>query len=90
MTASTPQTTTITARVPREMREELDALARSTGRNRNILVEEALRRFIDVQRWQIADIEQAIGEADAGDFASDEEMDALWTKYHAQPAEHVR
>jgi predicted transcriptional regulator len=71
------------------MRAELDALAKSTGRNRNALVEEAIRRFIDVQRWQIADIEQAIQEADAGDFASDEEMNALWAKYHADPAQHT-
>jgi predicted transcriptional regulator len=71
------------------MRAELDALAKSTGRNRNTLVEEAIRRFIDVQRWQITDIEQAIQEADAGDFASDEEMDTLWVKYHADPAKHT-
>jgi len=78
------QTVTVGARVPREMRDELDRLVKSTGRNRNALVEEALRRFIEAGKWQLADIEAGLREADAGDFASDEEMQALWSKYPGQ------
>ena len=76
-------TVTVGARVPRDVRDELDKLVKSTGRNRNALVEEALRRFIDVERWQLADIEAGLHEADAGDFATDEEMEAMQTKYRA-------
>ncbi len=74
---------TVGARVPRDVRDELDKLVKSTGRNRNALVEEALRRFIDVERWQLADIEAGLHEADAGDFATDEEMEAMRAKYRA-------
>jgi RHH-type rel operon transcriptional repressor/antitoxin RelB len=76
-------TVTVGARVPRDVRDELDKLVKSTGRNRNALVEEALRRFIDVERWQLADIEAGLHEADAGDFATDEEMEAMRAKYRA-------
>ncbi len=76
-------TVTVGARVPRDVRDELDKLVKSTGRNRNALVEEALRRFIDAERWQLADIEAGLHEADAGDFATDEEMEAMRAKYRA-------
>jgi RHH-type rel operon transcriptional repressor/antitoxin RelB len=81
MATATDETTTITARIPKTLREELEALARSTGRNKNTLVADALRRFVDLQRWQIAQIEEGIRAADAGEFATDDEMNALWAKY---------
>jgi len=73
-------TTTITARVPRKVRQDLEALARATGRNRNTLVHDALTRFIETQRWQIATVEDRLRQADTGDFASDEEMEELWAE----------
>jgi len=63
------------------VRADLEALARSTGRNRNTLVHEAITRFIDTQRWQIAMIEDRLRQADAGDFATDAEMDELWAEF---------
>jgi predicted transcriptional regulator len=66
------------------MKAELGALAKVTRRNRNTLAVEALRRFIEVERWQLADIEAGLREADAGDFVTTEEMDALWSKYQGQ------
>lgn len=85
MTAVAESTITMTTRLPQGMKDELDALAKSTGRNRNALVQEALRRFIELQRWQIAEIEAGIREADAGIFASDEEMDEMWAEFGLEP-----
>ena len=85
MAVPSDATTHLTARVPQSVKADLDALARSTGRNRNELVGEALRRFIDQQRWQIARIEEGIRQADAGDFVPDEEMDALWAEFGLEP-----
>lgn len=87
MAISAESTMTMTTRIPQTMKAELDALVRSTGRNRNTLVQEALRRFIDLQRWQIAEIEAGIREADAGIFVSDEEMDAMWAEFGLEPTE---
>ena len=79
----------LTARVSSSIKAELDALARATGRNRNELVGEALRRFIDQQRWQIARIEEGIRQADAGELVPDEEMDALWAEFGLTPQAHA-
>lgn len=80
---ATDQTATVTARIPMQLRGALDALTKSTGRNKNALIEEAIRRFVEVEQWQLGDIEEGLREADTGDFATDEEMEALRAKYRA-------
>lgn len=84
---ATDQTATVMARIPVQLRLALDRLTKSTGRNKNALIEEAIRRFVDVEQWQLADIEAGLREADAGDFATDEEMEALRAKYRTDGAQ---
>lgn len=74
-------TTTLTLRVPTEMKERLDKLAEATHRSKSWLAGEALRQYIDLESWQIGEIRQALAEADANDFASDAELDAVVRKY---------
>ena len=50
-----------------DLMAELDKLVEATGRSRAELAEEALAEYLDVQRWQIEGIAQAIHEADAGE-----------------------
>ncbi len=59
---------------------ELDKLAAATGRSRAELTEEALAAYLDVQRWQIAGIEQAIREADAGEPGVAHEEVVAWVR----------
>ena len=40
-----------------------------------------MREFIEREAWQIAAIQKALEEADAGDFASEEEIAALDAKW---------
>jgi len=40
-----------------------------------------IRDYIDRETWQSAEIQQAIREADAGDFASDDEVNAISAKW---------
>ncbi len=87
MTAAAEPTTTITVRLPVDTRRDLEALAKSTGRTRTMLAAEAIARFVDHQRWQIAQIEEGIRAVAAGDIATDEEMNELWTKYGLEPDE---
>ncbi len=75
------ETTTLTLRVPIEMKERLDKLADATNRSKSYLASEALRQYIDLEAWQIGEIQQALKEADANDFASDAEIDAVVKKY---------
>ena len=45
------------------------------------LAAEAIREFVENNEWQIHEIKAAIKEANAGDFASDEELAALAKKF---------
>jgi predicted transcriptional regulator len=81
MATTAVPTTTMTIRLPREMRARFDALAKATGRNRNVLAQEAIRRFIEAEEWQIAEIQAGLREAEAGTFASEEEMEELWAEF---------
>jgi predicted transcriptional regulator len=75
------ENTTLTLRVPTEMKERLDKLAAATHRSKSWLAGEALRQYIDLESWQIGEIRQALAEADANDFASDAELDAVVRKH---------
>ncbi|MFD2447869.1 CopG family ribbon-helix-helix protein [Vogesella fluminis] len=68
-------------RLPDELTRQLDALAAATGRTKSFLAGQAIRDYIDREAWQIAEIQQAISEADAGDFASDDEVNAISAKW---------
>ena len=68
-------------RLPDELTNQLDALAVATGRTKSFLAGQAIRDFIDRESWQIAEITQAIREADAGNFASDDEVNAISAKW---------
>ena len=77
------ETTTLTLRVPSAMKEQLDKLADATHRSKSYLAGEAIRQYLDLEAWQIGEIQQAIKEADADDFASDAEVDAVVRKHAA-------
>lgn len=75
------ETSILTLRVPQEIKDQLGKLAEATHRSQSFLGSEAIRRYLELESWQIAEIQQAIVEADAGDFASDAEFSAVVKKY---------
>ena len=72
---------TLSLRVPQETIEQLGQLAEATGKSRNFIAVQAMKDFIRREAWQVAEIQQAIKEADAGLFATDEDMQALDVKW---------
>jgi len=74
-------TTTLTLRVPATVKDQLDKLADATHRSKSYLAGEAIRQYLELEVWQIGEIQQALKEADANDFASDEEVNAIVRKY---------
>jgi predicted transcriptional regulator len=76
-------TAVLTLRVPIDVKQQLDKLADATHRSKSWLAGEAIQRYLDLEAWQIGEISQALSEADAGDFATDEEMAAMKAKYAA-------
>jgi RHH-type rel operon transcriptional repressor/antitoxin RelB len=77
------ETTTLTLRVPSEIKEQLDKLAEATQRSKSYLAGEAIRQYLELEVWQIGEIQQALKEADANDFASADDVDAIVRKYAA-------
>ena len=75
------ETTTVTVRLTNEVRVKLDGLARSTRRSRSFLAAEAIAEYVDLNAWQVAEIEKAIEEADAGDFADEKEVAETFSKW---------
>jgi predicted transcriptional regulator len=67
-------TATLTVRIDPEMKAELDAIAAARDRDRSYLVKEALREYLEIQKWQIEHIRQGVREADAGNFVSEAKM----------------
>lgn len=74
-------TAVLTLRVPAEIKQQLDKLADATHRSKSWLAGEAIQRYLDLEAWQVGEISQALAEADADDFATDEEVAAIKTKY---------
>ncbi len=60
---------------------KLDKLAEQQDRSRNYLVNQAIDQFLDLLAWQEKRIKEGIKAAEAGKFASDADMDAIFDKY---------
>jgi predicted transcriptional regulator len=75
------QSTTMTIRLEPELKTRLDKLSLATHRSRSFLAAEAVREFIELNEWQIGEVEEAIKEADAGDFATDQEVRKIFDKW---------
>ena len=73
--------TTMTIRLDEDVKARLDSLAESTNRSRSFLAAEAIQTFVEINEWQIGEIQTALDEADAGKFASDKEVTALARKW---------
>lgn len=71
----------LSMRIPDELLGQLTCLAEATGRTKSFLAIQALKNFLSQEAWQVAEIKKALAEADAGDFATDEEMRALDAKW---------
>ena len=74
-------TNTVTIRLEEATKNKLEKLADATHRSRSFLAAEAIKAYVDSNEWQINEIQAAIAEADAGDFASDAEVQAVIGKW---------
>ncbi len=75
------ETAILTIRVPQEVKDQLGKLADVTHRSQSFLGGEAIQHYVDFESWQIAEIQQAIIETDAGDFASDADFNSVIKKH---------
>jgi len=59
----------------------LDKLAKATERDRSYLIKKAVSEYIALHKWQIEEVEKAIGDADAREFASEKEIRAVFNEF---------
>ena len=76
------QSSTMTIRLDSDLKSRLDKLASITHRSKSYLASEAVREFIELNEWQILELTDAIVEADAEDFASENEVQSLFKKWN--------
>ncbi len=70
----------ITFRLDSEKKAVLDAIAAGLDRDRTYVLNEAVQLYLEMHYLQIAEIEQGLAEAEAGDFATDEEVQTVFAK----------
>jgi predicted transcriptional regulator len=65
----------LTLRLDAKLKKQLDRISKSMNRSRSFVAAQAIQEYVSVNEWQIAEIKKGLAEADAGDFATDEEME---------------
>lgn len=72
---------TMTIRLEPDLKERLEGLADATRRSKSFLAAEAIRDYVALNEWQVAEIQEAVAEADRGEFASEETVEAVFRKW---------
>ena len=75
------QTAELSMQLPEDLAAQLGELAQAVGQSTQGLALQALRDFVAQEQWQLAEIRKGLAEADRGEFASEEEMRALYQKW---------
>jgi predicted transcriptional regulator len=70
----------VTFRLEQEKRDAIDGIAAGMDRDRSYVLNEAIDVYLEMHQWQLQEIHKGIAEADAGDFASEEEVMSVFTK----------
>lgn len=70
--------TTITVRIDDSIKNRLEKLAKATSRNKSYLVTHAIEDYLEVNEWQVKEIQAAIKEADAGDLIDHDIVSKKW------------
>ena len=76
----------IAIRVPPGLVDELDRLAKAVNRSRAWLGEEALRQYVQVQRWHLREIAAGARDLKAGRVLPHSKMEA-WLDSWGKPGE---
>jgi RHH-type transcriptional regulator, rel operon repressor / antitoxin RelB len=80
-----PDTAVVTVRLDTHLKAKLEALARSTKRSKSFLAAEAIAAYVDLNAWQIAEIEAGIAELDGGKIVSQQEAAERYNQLLKRP-----
>ncbi|MBD1575728.1 MULTISPECIES: CopG family ribbon-helix-helix protein [Vibrio] len=71
----------MSVRIPEEVEKKLAILAKSTGRTKSWITNQAIQSYLDRELWQVNEIKKAISEADSGQFSTDSEVKKVFSKW---------
>jgi len=74
-------TTTINFRTDSKKASKLDAFAKANHRTRTDVLEDALETYLYLQETNLAKIDAGIRDADAGNFATEEQVQAEFARW---------
>jgi RHH-type transcriptional regulator, rel operon repressor / antitoxin RelB len=77
---SAADSTVVTARIDAALKAKLEALSRTTKRSKSYLAAEAIAAYVELNEWQIAELEAGIAELDAGEVLSEEEAEERYRR----------
>ena len=77
---SASDTAVITARIDADLKAKLEALCRATKRSKSYLAAEAIAAYLELNEWQIAEIEAGIAEFERGEIVSQEEAEERYKR----------
>jgi len=75
--------TTMTLRLEPELKGRLEQLSKATHRSKTYLAAEAIRELIEINEWQVQEIQSALQEADNKEFASNKALAKTLAKWGA-------
>lgn len=81
-----PESSVLTLRLDSQLKKKLDRLSSAMNRSRSFIAAEAIREYVALNDWQIAEIKKGIEEADRGEFASDADVEAMIRKWTGRRA----
>lgn len=78
---STPKDSQMSVRLPESLKSEMAAYAAMTNRSTSHVAMEALREYLSWRTPQIDDLRKALAAADAGELATDAEVQFVLDRY---------
>jgi RHH-type transcriptional regulator, rel operon repressor / antitoxin RelB len=81
--ATTSPKTQVNMRFSPELLSKLDAYSEMVGQSKTQIAANAIEDYLDWRIPQIADLKLAIAAADRGEFATDEQVEAIFKKHGA-------
>jgi RHH-type transcriptional regulator, rel operon repressor / antitoxin RelB len=76
-----PESAVVTLRLDAKLKKQLERLSKAMRRTRSFVAAEAIREYVSLNEWQIAEIQKSLAEADRGDFASDQDVRKVVSKW---------
>lgn len=71
----------VTVRLPAGLKAKIDELAKNTERSLSSVINEAVENYVAHSDWFIEQVKVGIADADAGRFATPEEVEASFRKW---------